>query len=180
MHSQVYRNGLKPLISKVKICIRKRDWMASDIHITQLNIKLNFILHFYIHWVRCLFHCNTGTLRKLKLPLSCCFSVRQLRWNAKTRSRNMWGRVTSVYNEKTILETISDFPIIVYLHIIPAMISRRYVRSFRRDKFCLPPFQNTGQPEESGVKPMFCFLIRKWFIYLFIDKKMQIELIYHA
>ena len=77
----------------------------------------------------------------------------------------MWGRVTPVYNGKTILEALSDFPFIVYLHIIP-----RYVCSFQRDNFCLPPSQNAGQPEEIGVKRILCLLTRKWFIYLLIRK----------
>ena len=40
LHSQVYRSGLKLLISNVKICVDNCEWLISGSYITQLN-KIN-------------------------------------------------------------------------------------------------------------------------------------------
>ena len=51
-----------------------------------------------------LFHCNTGTLRKNKLPLACSVSASNNYVILKACNKNITSKTTPVYSEKIKVE----------------------------------------------------------------------------
>ena len=84
-----------------------------------------------------LFHFNTGTLGKHKLPLTCSVSLSSN--ILKAFSRSIMGKATPVYSEKISLEVPTAFPLKAYLRS-SAKESWQNAPSFNQENVLPNPF----------------------------------------